>query len=205
MTAPRLPVAWPLIRPVARCDTGCYVPRDRPSRSRGRGALRQSSCFVARSACALPFRWLHIIAGITWIGLLYYFNFVQVPAFAEMRRRRGAQRAPSTSSLAAALWWFRWAARCDRSSPGILITRRTKDYWRTSFGKSRRRRVDLTGMLLGIDHAPERVGRHLAQPEGGARQRGQRAWPAARPLPDAAAAGRERAWRHARTCCSPSP
>ena len=29
------------------------------------------------------FRWLHILAGITWIGLLYYFNFVQVPAFAD--------------------------------------------------------------------------------------------------------------------------
>ena len=28
--------------------------------------------------------WLHVLAGITWIGLLYYFNFVQVPAFAEM-------------------------------------------------------------------------------------------------------------------------
>ncbi|MXZ62864.1 MAG: urate hydroxylase PuuD, partial [Chloroflexi bacterium] len=29
-------------------------------------------------------RWAHFLAGITWIGLLYYFNFVQVPAFAEM-------------------------------------------------------------------------------------------------------------------------
>ena len=28
-------------------------------------------------------RWLHILAGVMWIGLLYYFNFVQVPALAE--------------------------------------------------------------------------------------------------------------------------
>ena len=29
-------------------------------------------------------RWLHVLFGIAWIGLLYYFNFVQVPSFAEM-------------------------------------------------------------------------------------------------------------------------
>ena len=45
------------------------------------------------------FRWLHILAGIMWIGLLYYFNFVQVPAFAafgdEARARNIAiDRAP---------------------------------------------------------------------------------------------------------------
>ncbi|MGH7827330.1 MAG: antitermination protein NusG, partial [Candidatus Binatia bacterium] len=29
------------------------------------------------------FRWIHFLAGITWIGILYYFNFVQTPFFAE--------------------------------------------------------------------------------------------------------------------------
>ena len=29
-------------------------------------------------------RWIHFLAGITWIGMLYYFNFVQTPAFAEV-------------------------------------------------------------------------------------------------------------------------
>jgi uncharacterized membrane protein len=54
-------------------------------------------------------RWLHIMAGITWIGLLYYFNFVQVPAL-------GAARADGTAAgitkhiAPLALLWFRWAA-----------------------------------------------------------------------------------------------
>ena len=53
-------------------------------------------------------RYLHIVVGITWIGLLYYFNFVQVPAFAEME---GAARNNAIDKLASrALWWFRWAA-----------------------------------------------------------------------------------------------
>ena len=37
-----------------------------------------------RAGLAFTSRWLHILVGITWIGLLYYFNLVQVPAFAEM-------------------------------------------------------------------------------------------------------------------------
>jgi uncharacterized membrane protein len=53
-------------------------------------------------------RWAHVVVGITWIGLLYYFNFVQVPAFAEME---AAARNNAIDKLASrALWWFRWAA-----------------------------------------------------------------------------------------------
>ena len=53
-------------------------------------------------------RWAHIVAGITWIGLLYFFNFVQMPAFAEME---AAARNNAIDKLASrALWWFRWAA-----------------------------------------------------------------------------------------------
>lgn len=53
-------------------------------------------------------RWLHFLAGIMWIGLLYYFNFVQVPAFVEM----GAQaRSEALQKITwRALWWFRWGA-----------------------------------------------------------------------------------------------
>ena len=53
-------------------------------------------------------RWIHFLAGITWIGLLYYFNFVQVPFFAETEPavRTGAQQ----KLLPRALWWFRWGA-----------------------------------------------------------------------------------------------
>ncbi len=53
-------------------------------------------------------RWLHFLAGITWIGLLYYFNFVQGEYFkeAEAEHRSGAIQ----KLVPRALWWFRWAA-----------------------------------------------------------------------------------------------
>ncbi len=54
-------------------------------------------------------RWLHILAGITWIGLLYYFNFVQAPALA---KAKADGTAPGITKHVAplALLWFRWAA-----------------------------------------------------------------------------------------------
>jgi uncharacterized membrane protein len=57
-------------------------------------------------------RWLHIVAGITWIGLLYYFNFVQVPALAEAAADKGGPGGAGVSKYVAprALLWFRWAA-----------------------------------------------------------------------------------------------
>lgn len=57
-------------------------------------------------------RWLHFLAGITWIGLLYYFNFVQVPAVAEATAdKEGPGPAAINKYLAPrALLWFRWAA-----------------------------------------------------------------------------------------------
>lgn len=54
-------------------------------------------------------RWFHFLAGITWIGMLYYFNFVQTPFFA-------TAEPPVRSGMLAgglvnrALWWFRWGA-----------------------------------------------------------------------------------------------
>lgn len=57
-------------------------------------------------------RWLHFLAGITWIGLLYYFNFVQTPAVAEaIKDPRGPGPAAISLYIAPrALWWFRWSA-----------------------------------------------------------------------------------------------
>ncbi len=54
-------------------------------------------------------RWFHFLAGITWIGMLYYFNFVQTPFFA------GADASVRSgmivgSLVGRALWWFRWGA-----------------------------------------------------------------------------------------------
>jgi uncharacterized membrane protein len=57
---------------------------------------------------AFIFRWLHVISGVMWIGLLWYFNFVQIPNMAnipdEQKPAIGKVIAP------AALWWFRWGA-----------------------------------------------------------------------------------------------
>ncbi len=54
------------------------------------------------------FRWLHVLVGITWIGLLYYFNFIQGEYFKEAE---AGAKADATKKLAPrALWWFRWAA-----------------------------------------------------------------------------------------------
>ncbi|MCZ6912672.1 MAG: urate hydroxylase PuuD [Proteobacteria bacterium] len=57
-------------------------------------------------------RWLHIIAGVTWIGLLYYFNFVQVSALAVAAGDEGGPGGAGITKYVApiALKWFRWAA-----------------------------------------------------------------------------------------------
>ena len=56
--------------------------------------------------------WLHVLAGITWIGLLYYFNFVQVPALGEAVSDDGGPGGAGITKYVAprALWWFRWGA-----------------------------------------------------------------------------------------------
>ena len=59
-------------------------------------------------AFLLLLRWFHFLFGITWIGILYYFNFVQVPFFAETEP---AVRSGAIQKLVPrALWWFRWGA-----------------------------------------------------------------------------------------------
>ncbi|MEX2497014.1 MAG: urate hydroxylase PuuD [Woeseia sp.] len=56
--------------------------------------------------------WLHVLAGITWIGLLYYFNFVQVPALADAVGDEGGPGGAGITKYVAprALSWFRWGA-----------------------------------------------------------------------------------------------
>jgi uncharacterized membrane protein len=54
-------------------------------------------------------RWFHFLAGITWIGVLYYFNFIQTPFFGT--ELGGQARSPMIRGLVPnALWWFRWGA-----------------------------------------------------------------------------------------------
>ena len=83
-------------------------------------------------------RWFHFLAGITWIGLLYYFNFVQVPFFA-------TAEAPVRSGMIAgglvnrALWWFRWGAMVTFITGWLIIIHRVSrlglgPFFDTSYG-----------------------------------------------------------------------
>jgi uncharacterized membrane protein len=83
-----------------------------------------------RFGIAAGLRWLHVLFGITWIGLLYYFNFVQVPAFAEMSAP--ARNEAITKLASRALWWFRFAA-LGTAIFGILIAGATEDYFKDFF------------------------------------------------------------------------
>jgi uncharacterized membrane protein len=57
-------------------------------------------------------RWLHILAGVMWIGLLWYFNVVQTPGLAVAAADKGGPGGAGVSKYIAprALFWFRWAA-----------------------------------------------------------------------------------------------
>ena len=106
------------------------------------------SFFSQQSLGQFGFRWLHILAGIMWIGLLYYFNFVQVPAFAAFGDEGRARNIAIDKVARKALWWFRWAA-ISTFVTGILITVVTKDYFANEFGKNAGGIGISTGMLLG--------------------------------------------------------
>jgi len=57
-------------------------------------------------------RWLHILSGVMWIGLLWYFNVVQIPALAAAAADKGGPGGAGIGKYVApgALLWFRWAA-----------------------------------------------------------------------------------------------
>ena len=61
-----------------------------------------------KSWWSFQFRWLHVLSGIMWIGILYYFNFIQIP---NMPKIDEDKRSAITGVIApAALFWFRWGA-----------------------------------------------------------------------------------------------
>lgn len=57
---------------------------------------------------AYLFRWIHFFAGVIWIGILYYFNFVQTEFFKETDA--GAKSSAISKLVPRALWWFRYGA-----------------------------------------------------------------------------------------------
>lgn len=65
-------------------------------------------------------RWFHFLAGITWIGILYYFNFVQTPFFGT--ELGGTARGAMVRGLVPnALWWFRWGAMFTFATGWIIV------------------------------------------------------------------------------------
>lgn len=70
------------------------------------------------------FRWGHFLAGVTWIGILYYFNFVQTEYFKETED--SARVAAVQKLVPRALWWFRWGAMFTfLTGVGLLAFRHT--------------------------------------------------------------------------------
>lgn len=67
--------------------------------------------------------WIHVAVGITWVGLLYYFNFVQVQALAEAAADEGGPGGGGITKYVAprALLWFRWAALATWVSGAIYL------------------------------------------------------------------------------------
>lgn len=84
-------------------------------------------------------RWFHFLAGITWIGMLYYFNFVQTPFFAtaEPPVRTGMIVG---SLVGRALWWFRWGAMFTFITGWLIVFHRMaqfggiREFFTTSYG-----------------------------------------------------------------------
>lgn len=89
----------------------------------------------------------HILVGITWIGLLYFFNFIQVPAYAELTD--GARSEALRKLTFRALWWFRYAALLTFlfgiALVGIRSSAENSNYLADASGTA-----ILTGMLFGI-------------------------------------------------------
>ena len=88
----------------------------RPDSPKG-GAMALGDLF---SNVHILMRWLHVIAGITWIGLLYFFNFVNVPLQGALDD--AAKKLVNPKLMPRALWWFRWGAMMTFLAGLVLFT-----------------------------------------------------------------------------------
>jgi uncharacterized membrane protein len=92
------------------------------------------------------FRWWHVIFGVCWIGLLYYFNFVQVPSFPTME---AAHRNGAIDKLVPrALWYFRYAALGTAITGLFMIAITGGDYF--DDGVKQSGHAILMGSLFGL-------------------------------------------------------
>jgi len=105
---------------------------------------------LAGQAFALPFmppsdmasnhlmllRWVHFVAGIAWVGLLYFFNLVNVPFLKELDAPTKSKVFPGLMSRA--LWWFRWSS--------VITVLAGLGYWMSATGSDARNAVASTGV-----------------------------------------------------------
>jgi uncharacterized membrane protein len=103
-------------------------------------------------------RWIHVIAGIAWVGHLYFFNFVNVP----LQGALGAdvKKAVNPAMLGRALWWFRWSAMVTFVAGLVLFTQLymyqpgvgfgPSELWRGPDGVTGRALWISLGMFLGF-------------------------------------------------------
>src|SRR5712675_3408301 len=94
-------------------------------------------------------RWLHIISGVTWIGLLYYFNVVQTPGLAAAAADKGGPGGAGVSKYIAprALLWFRWGAVATWFTGAWYLGRGANFLNAFTFGHFGE---DYYGMVIGI-------------------------------------------------------
>jgi uncharacterized membrane protein len=100
--------------------------------------------FEPAGAWEMLSRYGHVLSGVTWVGLLYFFNFVQVPAFAELSD--GARSEALRKLTFRALWWFRFAALLTfLFGLAIIGVQDMDDYF-----SGQRGTAILTGILFGV-------------------------------------------------------
>ena len=96
----------------------------------------------------MAMRWLHVMSGIMWIGLLWYLNFVQVPTMPTIQPVE--LRAGITKFIAPnVLWWFRYAALATVVT-GLLITLMQPGYFIAAFTLAPSHRAIGIGMYMAL-------------------------------------------------------
>lgn len=83
---------------------------------------------TAMTTLLMALRWVHFVAGIAWVGLLYFFNLVSTPMFREFDAPLRAKVLPPL--MTRAMWWFRWAS--------LVTVLAGISYWMVIVGGDRR-------------------------------------------------------------------
>ena len=87
----------------------------------------------------MMFRWVHFVAGITWVGLLYFFNLVNTPFMKSLDPATRGKIFPKL--MTRALWWFRWAS--------VVTVVMGLGYWSEIIGSDARNGGGSAGVVFG--------------------------------------------------------